>query len=72
MSTTNSNFENLSNVLQVMSFLMLVQDTNNSDLLAYLRHQDKDLLETIINQNKTIIEQNNKLIHLIDKKKGET
>ena len=47
--------ENFSNWLQIFSFLILVQDFNNTDLMKYLEHQD-DLLKTIINQNKQIIE----------------
>lgn len=50
-----NNLENFSNWLQIFSFLILVQDFNNTDLMKYLAHQD-DLLNTIIQQNKQIIE----------------
>ncbi len=50
-----NNLENFSNWLQIFSFLILVQDFNNTDLMKYLAHQD-DLLNTIIQQNKEIIE----------------
>ena len=46
--------ENFSNWLQIFSFLILVQDFNNTDLMKYLAHQD-NLLDEIINQNKEII-----------------
>lgn len=47
--------ENLSNILQIMSFLILVKDFNNTDLMKYLEHQDK-LLDKIINQNNELLE----------------
>lgn len=50
-----NNLENLSNWLQIFSFLILVEDFNNTDLMKYLAHQD-ELLDTIIEQNKEIIE----------------
>jgi hypothetical protein len=50
-----NNLENFSNWLQIFSFLILIEDFNNTDLMKYLAHQD-DLLNTIIQQNKEIIE----------------
>lgn len=50
-----NNLENFSNWLQIFSFLILIEDFNNTDLMKYLAHQD-DLLNTIIEQNKQIIE----------------
>ncbi len=49
-----NNLENFSNVLQILSFLILVQDFNNTDLMEYLEHQD-NLLNKIIEQNEEII-----------------
>ena len=49
-----NNLENFSNWLQIFSFLILIEDFNNTDLMKYLEHQD-DLLNTIIQQNKEII-----------------
>lgn len=46
--------EEFSNVLQILSFLILVEDFNNTDLMKYLQHQD-DLLNKIIIQNDEII-----------------
>lgn len=55
----NNNFEkdleNLSNILQIMSFMILIKDFNNNDLMNYLRHQDQ-LLDKIINQNNQLLE----------------
>ena len=49
-----NNLENFSNWLQIFSFLILIEDFNNTDLMKYLEHQD-NLLNTIIKQNKQII-----------------
>jgi hypothetical protein len=38
-----------------MSYVILVNDFNNNDLMNYLVHQD-ELLDKIINQNEEIIE----------------
>ena len=51
----SNNLENFSNWLQIFSFLILIEDFNNTDLMKYLAHQD-ELLNTIIKQNKQIIE----------------
>ena len=49
-----NNLENFSNWLQIFSFLILIEDFNNTDLMKYLAHQD-DLLNKIIDQNNEII-----------------
>lgn len=49
-----NNLENFSNILQILSFLILIEDFNNTDLMKYLKHQD-NLLDKIINQNNEII-----------------
>ena len=50
----NNELENVSNILQILSFLILVNDFNNTDLMKYLKHQD-DLLNKIIQQNNEIL-----------------
>lgn len=50
----NNELENVSNILQILSFLILVNDFNNTDLMKYLAHQD-ELLDKIIMQNQQII-----------------
>lgn len=50
-----NNLENFSNWLQIFSFLILIEDFNNTDLMKYLAHQD-DLLNKIIQQNEEIIQ----------------
>lgn len=49
-----NNLENVSNILQILSFLILVNDFNNTDLMKYLKHQD-ELLNSIIKQNEEIL-----------------
>ena len=55
MNNFESNLERISNILQILSFQILVEDFNNTDVMKYLAHQD-DLLNNIIEQNKQIIE----------------
>ena len=54
MNNFDNNLEKFSNMLRILSFLILVEDFNNADLMQYLRHQD-ELLETIIDQNKEML-----------------
>lgn len=54
MNNFENNLDKFSNVLQILSFLILVQDFNNTDLMKYLAHQD-NLLDKIIQQNEEIL-----------------
>ena len=54
MNNFDNNLERISNVLQILSYEILVKDFNNTDLMRYLNHQD-DLLNKIIEQNEQII-----------------
>ena len=55
MNNFNSNLDRISNLIQLLSFQILVDDFNNKDLMQYLKHQD-DLLDKIIEQNEQIIQ----------------
>ena len=55
MNNFDKNLELLSNVLQIKSYEILVNDFNNQDLMQYLKHQD-ELLDKIIQQNDEIIQ----------------
>lgn len=55
MNNFDSNLDRISNLLQILSFQILVEDFNNTDLMKYLAHQD-DLLDRIIEQNEEIIQ----------------
>lgn len=54
MNSFDYNLEKISNILQILSFYILVNDFNNNDLMNYLKHQDQ-LLDKIIEQNEQII-----------------
>ena len=54
MNNADKNLELLSNILQIKSYEILVNDFNNTDLMKYLKHQD-DMMNNIIQQNKQII-----------------
>lgn len=54
MNNFESNLERISNILQILSFQILVEDFNNTDLMKYLAHQD-ELLDKIIDQNNQLI-----------------
>ncbi len=54
MNNFDKNLELLSNLLQIKSYQILVEDFNNTDLMKYLEHQD-NLLNKIIEQNEKII-----------------
>ena len=54
MNSFDRNLEFLSNFVQLLSFKILVEDFNNTDLMQYLEHQDS-LLDKIIKQNEEII-----------------
>lgn len=43
------------NILQVASYQELLAQANNNDILRELQHQNKDYLETILNNQKIII-----------------
>ena len=51
----NNAVDNLSLLLQVIDLEILLKDYNNKDLMREFQHQNKDYLETIIDQNKEII-----------------
>lgn len=55
MANFEDNLELISNILQIKSYEILVNDFNNTDLMEYLKHQD-ELLTKIIEQNKQILE----------------
>lgn len=47
--------EVISNIAQLDSYRILVEDFNNNDLMNYLKHQD-ELLDKVIKQNEEILE----------------
>ena len=63
MNNFENNLEILSNLLQLKSYEILVNDFNNTDLMKYLKHQD-ELLDKIIKQN-------DEIIHLLKRKEEQ-
>ena len=55
MNNFDDSLELLSNILQIKSYEILINDFNNNDLMKYLQHQD-ELLDKIINQNEQILQ----------------
>lgn len=56
-SKSNSdNLSTLANLLQIASFLLLINEASNNNLLDELQNQDKNYLEKIVKQNEQIIE----------------
>lgn len=51
-----NNLDLTSLILQVYGVMILMQDFKNSDLMQELQYQDRNYLEKIINQNNKIIE----------------
>lgn len=49
-----NNYDNMTNLIQWLSFIILITDFNNTDLMKFLAHQD-DLLNKIIKQNEEIL-----------------
>lgn len=76
------NLNYIANLCQLLDFQMNVSQLSNDDLMKHLLEQDKVLneekdllnnqikeyLKELISQNKTIIEQNNEIIRLIEEK----
>ena len=56
-----NNLDTTSFMLQLYSVILLLQDYNNRDLMNELQKQDKEYLENII-------EQNNKIIKLLERR----
>lgn len=54
MTNFENNLEILSNLIQLKSYEILVNDFNNTDLMKYLKHQD-EILDKIIQQNQEIL-----------------
>lgn len=51
-----NNLDMASLVLQVYNLILLMQDFNNTDLMQELQNQDEKYLKTIIQQNEKIIQ----------------
>lgn len=52
----------LANLLQIASFILLMNEASNDKLLQELQNQDENYLEKAIRQNEIIIAQNEEII----------
>lgn len=50
-----NNLDMSSLILQIYSVILLLQDYNNTDLMAELQHQNKDYFEIIIKNQEEIL-----------------
>lgn len=57
----------LANLLQIASFLLLVNEASNNKLLDELRNQDETYLDTALKQNEIIIAQNKEIIERLER-----
>ena len=70
MMFSKNNYDNLStlaNLLQIASFILLMNEASNDKLLEELQHQDKTYLDTALKQNEIIIKQNKEILERISK-----
>lgn len=51
----NNYLNNLGSLLQILSFIILLNDCDNQDLMQELQNQDNNYLKRIIEQNDEII-----------------
>lgn len=63
-----SNYDLALGFLQVFDVILNISQVSNDVLFKELQKQDKEYLEKIIEQNKTIINQNEIIIELLNKK----
>lgn len=61
------NLSTLANILQIASFLLLINETTNNKLLDELQYQDKTFLSRAIKQNEKIIKQNEEIIERLER-----
>lgn len=63
-----NNYDLALGFLQVFDVILNISQVSNDVLFKELQKQDKEYLEKIIEQNKTIINQNEIIIELLNKK----
>lgn len=56
MYQKDGNYDLLFGFLQVIDLILNVSQTSNDELMRELREQDKKYLETIVKQNKEIVQ----------------
>jgi len=61
------NLGTLANLLQIASFILLMNEASNDKLLNELQYQDENFLDKAIKQNETIIAQNKEIIERLER-----
>jgi hypothetical protein len=57
----------LANLLQIASFILLMNEASNDKLLQELQNQDENYLDKAIKQNELIIAQNKQIIERLER-----
>ena len=57
----------LADLLQIASFLLLINEASNNKLLDELQHQDETYLDKALKQNEIIIQQNKEIIERLER-----
>ena len=63
----SENLSTLANLLQIASFLLLVNEASNDKLLHELQNQNEKYLDRAIAQNELIIAQNEEIIERLER-----
>jgi hypothetical protein len=58
------NLNTFANLVQIASYQELLEQANNDDIMTELQHQNKEFLEQILNNQKTIIELLERIINV--------
>ncbi len=59
-------------IIQIASYIEIMNDNKNSDLMEELQRQDNVFLSKIVSQNETIIKQNEEILSILNGKGGES
>ena len=63
----SDNLSTLANLLQIASFILLMNEASNDKLLQELQNQDENYLDKAIKQNEIIIAQNKEIIERLER-----
>jgi len=66
----SENLNTLANLLQIASFVLLMNEASNNKLLQELQNQDENYLNKALEQNIIIIQQNKEIIERLERIKN--
>ena len=67
IKSSSDNLSTLANLLQIASFILLMNEASNDKLLQELQNQDENYLDKAIKQNELIIAQNKQIIERLER-----